>query len=102
MLTYRKTKNGGDRTQYLNATARALLESLPSPIADNLNVFRAPRIKAWRQTFLGQKSAAMTQRYVEIQPDQERRASEALDQMAVPLTAWKKGTTVSPEKVARP
>jgi integrase len=170
-VVFRETKNGDDRTQYLNATARALLESLPSPIGDHLNVFPAPRPKsrrvegkltaaqeqermkkayqvaigrAWReasikvgllvvdkngrgqnrfrlhdtrhqsasdlrragqdmkdvQTFLGHKSPSMTQRYVEIQPDQERRASEALDQMAVALTSKRNGTKVTPENPA--
>jgi integrase len=168
-LVFRDTKNGEDRTQYLNATARALLESLPSRTFGHPNVFPAPATKsrrvegkltraqeqermrnayevkigrAWRdtavkvgllevdehgrgqnrfrlhdtrhqsgsdlrragqdmkdvQTFLGHKSPTMTQRYVEIQPDQERRASVALDRMAVTLPREKNGTTMTPEK----
>jgi integrase len=143
----------GTRVHYFNRTARALLESLPAPISDGLNVFPAPSTKsrrvedkptpagerarmrgayevkidrAWReacfaagladkgadgrirtrfrfhdirhqagsdlrragedmgavQTFLGHKSPVMTQRYVEIHPEDARRASEALDATA--------------------
>ena len=158
-VVFRDCKNGEDRLQYLNATARALLESLPVPINATMNVFPAPPTKsrrldgkltreqeqertraayevkigrAWReacakvgllatdeqgrgvnrftmhdtrhqsasdmrragcdlwsvQTFLGHKSPAMTQVYAEIQPEDARRASEALDRMA-PKTAPK-------------
>jgi integrase len=170
-VIFRDGKNGEDRIQYLNATARALLESLPAPINQNVNVFQVPRTKsrrvegkltpaqeqermrkayevaisrAWRdasvkvgllvvdekgrgqnrfrlhdtrhqsasdmrragcdlwsvQTFLGHKSPAMTQVYAEIQPEDARRASEALDRMAVKtapkLDAEKTGNAVSP------
>ena len=47
-VMFRATKNEDDRLQYLNATARALLESLPAPIDPTVNVFQAPPTKSRR------------------------------------------------------
>ena len=39
---FRNSKNGEDRTQYLNATARAVLESMPAGISGDVPVFPVP------------------------------------------------------------
>src|SRR5262249_58917894 len=46
IITFRDTKNGSTGTVRMNATTRALLESLPRPINSSVPVFRVDRQQA--------------------------------------------------------